>query len=533
MLADGADAAPSTLQGKSTQAEVPSLSTEASPISSATDTAGRPPRFRDGAWLTWTCIGVGVGLVAFVIRLVPVLRGGGLKGFYNYDPAVYYAAAVGMAHGLMPYRDFLLLHAPGVPVALLPFALIGLQTSDSTGMALARLAIMVMGAVTAVLVARVLKPLGAGAAVIGGLAYAVYWPAVYVERAAWLEGFGSFLTVLAMLLVLGVPRFRERHPRWAMALAGASLSLACAVKVWAVVPLLTVLVWVLLQRKWRDAAALTAGAAAAGVAMLLPFITALSPMWQMVVSAQLGRQRGAADTWLMRVEGLSGLNIAWSGHIHGAAVVAAAAIVVISLLALPTKEGRLALLLLATGGVLLMAGPTWFRHYPALIAGPLAVALGAGAGQVIGWLRPRWLKAVALVVASGTLATVGVMLSTERVGTRFAGKQLAQIVAGLPGCLTTDDPNSLIVSNLLDANLKQGCQFVIDLSGYRYVVGDGQTFTKNAEWQRFVREYLGSGSAVILLRGTTKARMDAETKALLNRWPVVDEVNGHAIRVPE
>jgi len=202
------------------------VSTGASPISSATDTVRKPPLFRNRTWLTWTGIGLGVGIVAFLIRLVPVLRGGGLKGFYNYDPAVYYAAAVGMAHGLMPYRDFLLLHAPGVPVALLPFALIGLQTTDSTGMALARLAIMVMGSVSAVLVTRVLKPVGAGAAVIGGLAYAVYWPAVYVERAAWLEGFGSFLTILAMLLILGVPRFRERHPRWAMVLAGASLSVA-------------------------------------------------------------------------------------------------------------------------------------------------------------------------------------------------------------------------------------------------------------------------------------------------------------------
>jgi len=509
------------------------VSTGASPISSATDTVRKPPLFRNRTWLTWTGIGLGVGIVAFLIRLIPVLRGGGLKGFYNYDPAVYYAAAVGMAHGLMPYRDFLLLHAPGVPVALLPFALIGLQTTDSTGMALARLAIMVMGSVSAVLVTRVLKPVGAGAAVIGGLAYAVYWPAVYVERAAWLEGFGSFLTILAMLLILGVPRFRERHPRWAMVLAGASLSVACAVKIWAVVPLLTVLAWVLLRRKWRDAAALTGGAAAAGVAMLLPFVTALAPMWQMVVSAQLGRQRGAADTWLMRVEGLSGLNIVWSGHIHVAAAAVAVAIVAISLLAARRSEGRLALLLVATGGVLLMVGPTWFRHYPALIAAPLAVALGAGAAQVIGWLRPRWLKAVALLLATGTLATVGVMLSTERVGTRFGGKQLAHIVEGLPGCLTTDDPNALIASDLLDANLKQGCQFVIDLSGYRYVVGDRQTFTKNAEWQQFVRDYLGSGSAVILLRGTTKARMDAETKALFNRWPVVDEVSGHAVRVPE
>ena len=497
------------------------------------DASRKITRFRDRAWWTWTGIGVGVGVIAFVIRLVPVLRGGGIKGFYNYDPAVYYAAAAGMAHGLMPYRDFLLLHAPGVPVALLPFALIGRLTSDSTGMALARLAIMVMGSVTAVLVTRILKPAGAIAAVVGGLFYAVYWPAVYVERAAWLEGYGSFLTAVAMVLVLGVPRFRERHPRWALALAGVSLSLACAVKIWAIVPLLTVVGWTLLRRKWRDAAYLAGGAAAAGVAMLLPFIGTLSPLWQMVVSAQFGRQRGAADTWLMRVEGLSGLNIVWSGQIQVSAGLTALALVAISLLSVRTNEGRLALLLVATGSVLLMTGPTWFRHYPALIAAPLAVAFGIGTAQVIDWLRPRWLKVVAVALATGTLVTVGAMLSTDKVGTRFAGRQLARIVEAVPGCLTTDDPNALIASGLLDANLRQGCRFVVDLSGYRYVVGDRQTFTKNAEWQRFVRDYLGSGSAVILLRGTTKARMDAGTRDLLTSWPVVDEVNGHAVRAPQ
>lgn len=509
------------------------LSTAASPTSSDADASQKASRFRDRGWLTWTAVGVGVGVIAFLVRLVPVVRGGGIKGFYNYDPAVYYAAAAGMAHGLLPYRDFLLLHAPGVPVALLPFALIGRLTSDSTGMALARLAIMVMGAVSAILVTRILKPAGITAAVVGGLVYAVYWPAVYVERAAWLEGYGSFLTAVAMLLVLGVPRFRERHPRWAMALAGVSLSLACAVKVWAVVPLLTVIGWALVRRKWRDAAYLTGGAAAAGVAMLLPFVGTLPQMWQMVVSAQLGRQRGAADTWLMRVEGLSGLNIVWNGQLHLSAGLTALALVAISLLSVRTNVGRLALLLLATGTVLLLTGPTWFRHYPALIAAPLAVTFGIGTAQVIAWLRPRWLKVVAVALATGTLVTIGAMLSIDKVGTRFPGRQLARIVEAVPGCLTTDDPNAMIVSDLLDANLTQGCRFVVDLSGYRYVVGDRATFTKNAAWQQFVREYLGSGSAVILLRGTTKARMDAETRDLLNSWPVVDEVKGHAVRVPQ
>ena len=54
--------------------------------------------------------------------------------------------------GRVPYKDFLLLHPPGVMVVLAPFAELGRLTSDSFGMTVARLAVMALGALTAVLV---------------------------------------------------------------------------------------------------------------------------------------------------------------------------------------------------------------------------------------------------------------------------------------------------------------------------------------------------------------------------------------------
>jgi alpha-1,2-mannosyltransferase len=68
-------------------------------------------------------LAIAIAATAFLFRLVPVLRGGGLYGLGNYDDGVYYAAGTGIAHGLLPYRDFLLLHPPGVPLLLTPFAL--------------------------------------------------------------------------------------------------------------------------------------------------------------------------------------------------------------------------------------------------------------------------------------------------------------------------------------------------------------------------------------------------------------------------
>ena len=63
-----------------------------------------------------------VATAAFLLRLLPVLHGGGLYGRGNYDDGVYYAAAAGLVHGLLPYRDVLLLHPPGIVLALAPFA---------------------------------------------------------------------------------------------------------------------------------------------------------------------------------------------------------------------------------------------------------------------------------------------------------------------------------------------------------------------------------------------------------------------------
>ena len=60
--------------------------------------------------------------VAFTARLLPVVRGGGLTGIIDYDDGVHFAAAIGLVHGQLPYRDFLLLHPPGIVLVLSPFA---------------------------------------------------------------------------------------------------------------------------------------------------------------------------------------------------------------------------------------------------------------------------------------------------------------------------------------------------------------------------------------------------------------------------
>src|SRR6478672_1803136 len=110
---------------------------------------------------------VGLALVfstAFLARLVPLLNGG-----------VHYAVAMGLVHGLLPYRDFLFLHPPGIALLLAPFASLADLIDEPQAMLVARLCWIALGGVNAVLCALVLAPLGRLAAVLTGLMYALFF----------------------------------------------------------------------------------------------------------------------------------------------------------------------------------------------------------------------------------------------------------------------------------------------------------------------------------------------------------------------
>ena len=63
-----------------------------------------------------------IALLAFVARLLPTLHGGGLGGLDDYDDGVYFAGSQALIAGRLPYRDFLLLHPPGILLVLSPLA---------------------------------------------------------------------------------------------------------------------------------------------------------------------------------------------------------------------------------------------------------------------------------------------------------------------------------------------------------------------------------------------------------------------------
>lgn len=447
--------------------------------------------------------------VAFVARLAPVLRGGGLRGILAYDDGVYFGAADALLSGRLPYRDFLLLHPPGVLIVLAPFAALGRLTSDPTGLAVARLAFMAIGALNAVLVYAVARRAGRVAAVAAGVMYAVWGPAAYAERTTLLEPLVNF-GVLAALLVLGDMRVVSRRR---LLVAGAVLGAAMAVKLWAVVPLLVLAVWVI-RRSGRSAGATFLSASAlAAAAVCLPFFSvAPGRMLRMVVLDQLGRPHNGVSTW-QRLTGIFGRDHAAGGHpvavvlvataVAVAFAVAAAAVVVAS-----APELRVWVALLAVQSALLLVGPAYYDHYATFVAPALCLVAGSAVGIVVVHVHVRWWRPIPVVAVSClALALLPIVGPVHRQGRRLPTARVAEAV-GAVRCVRADSSAALVATNLLTRDLRRGCPLALDVTGVTYDVDSsllhdgrpGAARRADPAWQRFLGSYVTGANAFLVVQ---------------------------------
>lgn len=487
-----------------------------SPVDPVAPDPARRDRRRRGLLLALLLVIVGV--VAYGIRVSIQLRGGGLTGLGAYDDGVYYAAADALVHGRIPYRDFLLIQPPLIAVVTAPFAALGTVIGDPQGFAIARLVYIGIGAVNAVLCGWILRRFGWSAAIVGGLGYAVFHPAVYSERSVLLEPLGTLGLLLAILLL----QRAARRP-WFALVAGIVGGLGVGAKIWYIVPVLLLLL--MAGRRWLR---YLIGVAIGGCAIYLPFFV-IDPqtMFQQVVLDQIGRGGGAGPTVLHRLEDILGARTTIgipAQLIAAVLLVIAIAAVVTTLL---TRGARtLGVLAIATT-VILLAAPSWFAHYTALTAPPLALCIGVATGRLSARIPARWGK-VALV----TLVVAGVVFTNEANDRSPYGTKMPSDLhlAGntVKGCITADDPGVLIEMNVLSRNLRDPtCPLWPDVTGWTYDVKD---LTRNAQggliarrlntkWQRDIVAYMESGDATIRTRSATG--YSAASKAIIDSGAVL------------
>jgi alpha-1,2-mannosyltransferase len=402
-------------------------------------------------------------LVALGIRLGPVIWQEGLRALLGYDDTVYFSGAQHLVAGDTPYRDFLFLQPPGIMVLLAPFAELSHLVTDSWSFAAAKLFFVAIGVANTVLVARLLRPFGLVAMVAGAGLYAVWSGPAFVERTTFLEP----LLNLSLLLVLCLfSRDGLSLPR--MALTGALLGSAAAIKLWAGPEVLAIAGWLLLVRGWRAAGAWLGGASAALLLWIGPFFAlAPSQMYDQVILDQLQRPEGVElATRLRYFVGLDGLPQI-SQRLPEWALFAAATLVTAAIVVAVWRADnlvRLWALLLTVQVAELLASPVYFSSYTAFAAPTLCLLVGFTVARVGTALRaplPRAAFASGFILLLALLAISSVRLAAQQ---SFPNKAASRF-ASLHRCVWAGDPATLILAN---ANLRQidaGCEQWVDPYG--------------------------------------------------------------------
>lgn len=448
--------------------------------------------------------------VAFGLRIgLLLLSRGGHRGIVSYDPGVYYAAGDALIHGRLPYADFVLLHPPGVMLAVAPFAALGRLTTDPIGFIAANTAFEVVGAVNAVLVWLVARQLGCRrrAALVGALFYAIWFGVVTAEATVRLEPVGSCAFLLALVALTGpVPLGRRRALLAGMALAGA-----CSVKIWWVVPIVVVIAGQVRDRDRRPALGwVVAGAGLLALVVDGPFVVAAPrAMWRMVVTDQLGRPSGTS--LVFRLSDVTGLRAAFptltgSGQTVALFVVAGL-VVAAGVVAWRLPAARLIVLVLIAQVLVLGASPSYFLFYAGYPAAALALVVAAaeqsrGTARLGRRVPIAWATVLTAAVISGVALLRPILISAP-----FPASRLTPVADRLH-CLETDSPVVLIQLNALSRNLADHCPNWIDVTGRTYDVDTppGHRLvarSANPRWQRDLYRYLSSGDGVIVVRAGT------------------------------
>jgi alpha-1,2-mannosyltransferase len=460
-----------------------------------------------------------VGVSAFALRLVPVLRGGGLTGVLGFDDGVYYGAADALLGGRLPYRDVLLLHPPGIVWVLSPVAALGRLTTDSTGLAVGRLLFMAVGAVNAVLVAHLARRLGPAAAMAAGLTYACFHPATYAERSTYLEPLVN-LGVLGALVLAGTGRRTSGSDGSGGRpfAAGLAVGAAGAVKLWAAGPAAVVGLWVLRDQGRRAALRYVTGCGLGWLAVGLPGLL-MSPgsFWQMVFVDQARRRHHGSIA--ERLQGMAGLSLTGGSQVTPALVaVLAAGLLLAVLVVLRLPPARVFVAVLGMQVVDVLTAPIYVGHYASHAAPGIALLVGSGVGLLAMALARR--PAVAhrsiaparavpalLVAALTVLLALPVLAHPEG----WDVPSRVDAVASHYRCVTGDAPSDLVSADLLTKDLRDGCPLVLDVGGS---VGEAVTHAPRPHefYRHQVSEYLGDGSVVLLHRSLPRLHLDREAR---------------------
>ena len=220
--------------------------------------------------------------LALGLRMWQLSSPGHLLGVTEYDDGVYLGAALRLVHGVLPYRDFVLVQPPGLILLMTPVAALAKWTGTAGAMAVGRVLTACAGAAAVPLAGRLVRHRGLLAVLITCGLLAVYPDAIAASVTVLQEPWLVLCCLAGAVAVFDGDQLTCSWKR--LAWGGVAFGFAGAIKVWAVIPVLVIVV--LAARRPRRAAAFLGGTAAGFLVPVLPFaVAAPGPLLQ-------GRDRG-------------------------------------------------------------------------------------------------------------------------------------------------------------------------------------------------------------------------------------------------
>lgn len=423
---------------------------------------------------------------AYQLSLPHVLTGV-LSYNEGYDDGVYVGAAVRFVHGAVPYKDFVLVHPPGIVLLLSPIALIGSATTSHAALILARLLTVAVTALNPFLAGRLVRRQGRLVAAVACFALALWPLTVSVDRGVELEPYLICFMLLGAIRVFDAGRILT---------GGVLLGLACTVKVWGVVPALAAMI--VLIPDWKKVGRLAVGLALGALVPCLPFFVA-SPghFLHDIISAQADRSFGGGTSMVDRLELITGtagvpilhvdpLAAIGNASPHGSSVPLTFVLVALLLAAVVVVYGlgrrrrsRLDwwVFAAAVGCVAMMlVAPNMADHYGYLPMATLAPLIGICAGDLrrlvasLSW-APVALAACGAAVA-GLLITSNTSFDAHYLSEAAPAPDLAAYVpAG--ACVISDFPSDLLATDRFTSRYP-GCPLIVDPLGTYLVDDDGR-----------------------------------------------------------
>lgn len=451
------------------------------------------PRKRSAATV-WRSIATGplplalIVLVGLTVRAALPTVHHAWGGISEFDDGVHFGAAQLLFAGELPYRDFAFLQPPGIVLLLQPLAALARLIGDDNALVVGRVIFVAIGALNICLVWKLLRPRGRVAAVIAAGFYAAWWGTVVTERTILLEPLLNLGLLVTLLLLL---RGSSRH---AVLLSGLALGLTCTIKLWPLIFLPVFAVWIARTQSVRAAARFLAAALGSVAVVVAPFwISAGAAFPHQVLSAQLGRHdRTVSLIGRLRLfDGLDGIG-AVQHVIPGAVIVVLAVVLTAFALRLARRDREVALwfALLAMGALALVLAPSFYYHYPAFLAVPLAALLGSLG--VAAWKgmkgRGRSLAGTAAVLLSLLLA-----VSAGRGGWEPRAVRHDVPLVARARCVFSDLPILLITANHFSD--QSGCRYTLDSSAQ--VMADGRI----GAGRTFQSQFMRAGAALLLWGG--------------------------------